>query len=383
VSLLFAIVAMTAICAVCSLGADYARVQLAKTELRRAADAAARAASAALPSGVTATQAAASTYGGYNTVDGVALTIDPNNDVEFGTWDGSARTFTVLSGAARSNANSVRVTARRTAAGGNAIPLYFARVLGRSSCDVTAQAVATYTASAPTGFMSLTNVDLGNNALVRSYNANSGAPGGANLTSSAQVGANGALTFGNNTDVYGDLVKGPSATLSNGNHFYLGGSQLGRPNALSYTATEAPTVASGGSLSIGNNQTYTMPAGTYNFTDITVGNSVTINATGAVTVYLTGGFTAGNNFTFNAYQNKPANASFRLAGTGRTFSAGNGLDLTAQVYGPGWDFTFFNNARIEGSVVANTIDGGTNASLYYDTSLGTGGTSSGSVSTVK
>src|SRR4051794_27857267 len=80
VSMVFAIVMMTAVCGLCSMGADYARVQLAKTELRRAADAVARAAVANLSSGVTATQNAAVTYGGYNLVDGTALAIDANND---------------------------------------------------------------------------------------------------------------------------------------------------------------------------------------------------------------------------------------------------------------------------------------------------------------
>ena len=43
VALIYVMVMMTALIAFASLGTDYARVQLAKTELQRAADAAARA----------------------------------------------------------------------------------------------------------------------------------------------------------------------------------------------------------------------------------------------------------------------------------------------------------------------------------------------------
>jgi hypothetical protein len=380
--MIFVVVTMTAVCGLCSMAADYARVQLAKTELRRAADAVSRAAVAALSSGVTAAQDAAVTYGAYNAVDGTALAIDPTKDVEFGTWDNTAKTFTPLSGAARANAKAVRVTARRTAASGNPIPLFFARVVGKTSCDVTAQSVALYTPTAGTGFVGLDGVDVGNNSLVRSYNANAGTPGGANLTSSAKVSSNGPVTAGNNTDVYGDIATGPAGSVTGGSHFYVSGSQLTRGSNLAYVATEAPTVAGGGNLSLGNGQTLTLPGGTYNYAAVTVGNGVTINATGAVTIYLTGNLNAGNSLTINAYQNKPTNFKLRLVGTGHTFSAGNGLDLTAELYAPGWDFRMLNNGQVAGSIVARSIDAGTNGELFYDTSLGSTA-SSGAVSTVK
>jgi hypothetical protein len=369
VSMVFAIVTMTAVCGLCSMGADYARVQLAKTELRRAADAASRAAAAVLASGVTATQNAAIAYGAYNTVDGTALTINGANDVEFGTWDGTAKTFTVLSGLARANANAVRVTARRTAATGNAIPLFFARVVGKTSCDVTAQSVALFTDTAGGRFVGLTGLTLGSTAVVNSYNANSGSPGGANLTSHAQLASNGPISLGSTTNLYGDVLKGPSANLTTGSSFYMSGNQLTAGTNLAYAATESPTAPSGGAVVMGSSQTMTLPGGNYNFSTATIGSGCTITATGPVTVYLTGGLTVGTNLTINAYQNKPTNFKLRLVGTGHAFTAGASLDITAEVYGPGWDLTFGDNTRVEGSIVTRRITGGRTVSLYYDTSL--------------
>lgn len=146
VSMLYAIIVIGALFMFASLAVDVARVQVAKTELRRTADAAARYAAMGIPSGISTVRARAKDAADDNAADGNTVTIG-NSDIEFGTWDAAARTFTVLSGAARSDANAVRVTASRKAANGTAVPLTFARVFGKTSCDVTASATAMYVAS--------------------------------------------------------------------------------------------------------------------------------------------------------------------------------------------------------------------------------------------
>ena len=142
-STLYIIGALVAMMMFTSLGVDVARVQVAKTELRRTADAAARYAASNIPNGVTSVQSAAKTEASANTADGSAVTLQ-NSDIEFGTWDTTARTFTVLTGTNRSNANAIRITAQCSAARGTGVSLSFARILGRSTCDVSAQAIAMY-----------------------------------------------------------------------------------------------------------------------------------------------------------------------------------------------------------------------------------------------
>src|SRR5690242_10984435 len=85
-----------------SLAVDYGRAQLAKSQLQSGATAAARAAVASLSAGVTAAQTAARDTAAVNYVDGTPLALDLTNDVEFGTWNDTARSFTTLTGAARS-----------------------------------------------------------------------------------------------------------------------------------------------------------------------------------------------------------------------------------------------------------------------------------------
>src|SRR5207237_5684493 len=139
VSALYTISLLTALIGMSSLGVDYARVQLAKTELQRGADAAARYAASTLNSGTATARSNAVACAAQNTVDGQSLVLDPNLDVEFGTWDSSTKTFTPSAG---SNIDSVRVSAHRTAARGNAIPLTMAAVIGRRTCDVNVTAIA-------------------------------------------------------------------------------------------------------------------------------------------------------------------------------------------------------------------------------------------------
>lgn len=150
--MIYAVVSMTALCGIVSLAVDYARVQLTKTELQRVADSCARTAALSMSSGQTDANTKFFTQylAGLHTADGSAVTLAAA-DVEFGYWDGAAKTFTVKPSSF--SANALRITVARTTSRGNAIPLMWARALGKSSCDVTTQAIAYF---APTKVQTFT-----------------------------------------------------------------------------------------------------------------------------------------------------------------------------------------------------------------------------------
>ena len=144
-ALVYLSVTLVALLAFASLAVDLGRVQVARNELQLAADAAARHAAAGLETGVATAQANAVAAAADNKADGSPVVLDANTDIEFGTWNNATRPpFTPLTGAARSAADAIRVTARRSAARGTGVPLLFARVLGRESCDVHAVSIARY-----------------------------------------------------------------------------------------------------------------------------------------------------------------------------------------------------------------------------------------------
>jgi len=177
IAIVYALVIMTALIAFMSLGVDMARVHYSKGELETAADAAARYGASFLPSGTTAVKNACIATAAANTVDGSPLVLDPNTDIVIGTWNSSSKTFTP----GGTSPDAVQVNAARAAA--NGIPLFFASVLGRSTCSIHATAVAIL----QTGSASTARID----GIMNPYLAGmpNGTYGGADVSGTAPTNA--------------------------------------------------------------------------------------------------------------------------------------------------------------------------------------------------
>ncbi|MGD0767730.1 MAG: TadG family pilus assembly protein [Tepidisphaeraceae bacterium] len=142
IAMIYVIVALVVMLGFCSLAVDLGRVQTAKTELRRAIDAAARSGAAFLPQGTDAVQNAALGIASKNKVDNLFLKLN-TADVQIGVWNKSTKTFSTSGSADNvTTFHAVQVTGLRTRANGNPIPLVFGSILGASTCDVKATAVA-------------------------------------------------------------------------------------------------------------------------------------------------------------------------------------------------------------------------------------------------
>jgi Flp pilus assembly protein TadG len=142
VAIFYIVAVFTVMMGFCSLAVDLGRVQAAKTEIRRAADAAARAGAAYLNQGSSNAVNAAISMAANNKVDISPLALT-TSDVTVGTWNTTTKTFTT-SGSPDNITTfaAVQVNAKRTKANGNPIPLLFGSVLGAKTCDVNATSVA-------------------------------------------------------------------------------------------------------------------------------------------------------------------------------------------------------------------------------------------------
>jgi len=139
---IYTVVTLTALMAMLSLAVDGAHIQLVKTELQSAADAAAMYAAAGLKNQLNGKSGAignAKAVAAQNTSDGRALSVS-DSDVELGIWNIEKRTFTTATDI--NLANAVRVTVRRNTANGNAKQMFFGSVTGKSTYDVSASAIA-------------------------------------------------------------------------------------------------------------------------------------------------------------------------------------------------------------------------------------------------
>jgi len=369
-------IGIVAVLGLCSLGVDYSMVQTAKTELRVAADAAARAAAAGIATSVTQAQNNAIAIAAANTCAGTAVTIT-TSDIDFGTWDTTNKTFTTLTGAARSNANAVRIRAKRTSANGNPINLLFANAVGKGTCDVTATSVALVTGKLP-GITGVSSVQVHSHTFVASYNSSvtTTPDNTSNYTTNACIACNGTLGSGATApnDIWGDVILGPSGSLNNnvtchGTKTTQGTALITPADPTMQVVTNPGGVSATPSLSAGT--TYTWPGGTYYFSSFTVGgNNVTINFTGAATVYMNCDWGSNkSNFTMTAYNSLPKNLTVYQP-AGKTLTLQNYGDLTMRYYGPSANITLHDNCNFRGSLQCDTMIVHDSCNFWYDEQIG-------------
>jgi hypothetical protein len=373
-SMIYTVLSLAALLGFVSLGVDLARVQAAKTELRSAVDAAARAGAGGLATGVSAAQSNAQTIAASQTVDGSALTLDVTNDIEFGTWDLTARTFSVLTGANRSNANAIRITGRRTAARNTAIPLVFAQVLGARTCDITARAIAYSEPGNKLELVGTSFVSVMNNFYAGTYRSSTTtSPSTSTAIDGATVASNGAISAGMNENVK-LAILGPSAT----SNLTTNSTNVTLTSALSFALPTASGSWSDVTVSSG---TYYIPGGTYYVNNLSISNQCTLSFTGPATLYVSGNVKFNGDCTIAAYNSVPGNLQIYHTGSGSFGSAtANNTTIIADMYAPGVDLSVKNNANLYGRFIVKSVTAKNNLSFFYDEDLsppmyigGTGG----------
>lgn len=366
----------------CSLGVDWGRVQLVKTELQRAADAAARYAASGLAVSVAEAEARAVDAANDNTADGaspVELTVTADSattDVQFGTWDAQARSFTPLSGSARSGANAIRVWCRRTAERGNAVPLLFARVLGRERFDVTAVTTVLVAPRHTYGIVGLDGIDFDSNALTDSYNSSVRPYASSWSPDVGTIASNGDIRLLSNSTVRGDARHGAGRSTTGGT---VTGTRAALAAPLNYPAASSgpygPSNNSNGNLPSGNvsggsysqsDGTVNMPSGNYYFENFTMDSNAVLNVTGPATVYVAGAVRIDSDARTSSH--RPQNLQIIVLGSGSVDLIGN-YGVWADVYAPGSAVLLDSNKHLYGRVVARTLRVLSNGQIHYDESL--------------
>ncbi len=355
--LIYCIVAFTTLSGFVSLGVDLGRAQLAKTELQRAADAAARYAAQGVSDGtyLSKAQAAASA----NTVDSTPLTLLAS-DVTLGTWSNGAFT------AGGANPNAVRVVAVRSAARGTAVPLLFAQVIGIQSCNVTATTIARNNGTSVGKYcIASDTATTFVSGKTDSYDSSSGAYSAATAGSSGDITSNGTVSLtGSPTKIKGDVeyattytslaatVTGTVTKLTTPNNY----PDPTPPAAGSYTYYGTQSIASG---------TTTLSGGTYYVDNFTMSGG-TYNFTGPTTLYINGSITLSGG-QINTYQNKAAN--LRIINLSNNLVSVANTPLTADLYAPNSTINLSGTStQLYGRMVGKSVSL-TNSSVHYDTGL--------------
>jgi Flp pilus assembly protein TadG len=373
ISLVYAVLFMTAGVAIASLMVDFGRVQVAKAQLQDAADSAARAAVVNLGN-VSATQDAAAQYAAANNCDGTPVAIDKTNDVQFVSWDSTARTYTVLSGANQVNANAVRVSCSRT--GNNGITLMFGKLLGMTNCNASASAIA-YINPSSYGLVGLNYIKLSGSASMSYFSSNGNVGGNA-----AGIASNGNITSSGTAAIHGTVWTQSGATVSgvtaasrktlSAPLSYPNGSPgtYSKINNDDANITPSGLVNNTPDLNI-SGKTATLPAGNYYFHNVAVSGSGKIVCTGVVNIYYYGTFAMSG--STQTYGNIPGNLTITAVPTPTgaapgTLTLSGSSAMYANVYAPQSDITLSGSGDIHGWVIGKSITLSGSANMYYDLS---------------
>ena len=140
VSLVFATATMTLFLAAASFTLDAGRLQLARGELRRAADAAARAGAAGLEVSPAQGRQNAIAWSAKNGVDARPLAAGATR-VNVGYWNAASHRFSSVPTGSQPY-NAVQVIVSRPATGVDSVPLIFANLLHCNGVAIQAEAIA-------------------------------------------------------------------------------------------------------------------------------------------------------------------------------------------------------------------------------------------------
>ena len=126
-----------------------------------------------------------------------------------------------------------------------------------------------------------------------------------------------------------------------------------------------------GNNAIGSATTpFPIPAGTYNFCNVSLNNETHLRPLGPVKIFVdspdrpgsgcranTGSFVANNNLFFKSSPADPSMIHIEMwGGPGTMFQMKNNLDFVGTVYAPRSEIEFQNNATIRGAMVGSVVD---------------------------
>lgn len=349
-----------------ALSIDLGYLYMIKGQLQNAADAAALAGAGQLPNTATAITTAQNVAGLNLPNNGTILAL---SDILIGTWNASTNTLT--SGGTNM---SISVTTRRSTANGNPIALFFAPVLGISSSDLSATAVATKTTPSLTnGVVGLNSVNMSGGTWVDSYNASQGPYSSSTATNLAGVASNKGISLSGSATIKGNAQAGPGYSVSLSGGAAVTGSTSVATQTTAYATPPVPTSYNNNGLSknlnVSRNKKLTMTPGTYYLSSLTIANSGSINITGPTTIYVSGNVNISGAGFINQAQ-LPSNLNIFITSTsGSTVKISGSAAFCGLIYAPTASLNLSGAAAIYGGFIGSAVTITGSGAIHLDKSL--------------
>lgn len=215
------------------------------------------------------------------------------------------------------------------------------------------------------------SIQMDGNAVTDSYDSRTGVVG-----SKGNVGTNGtsdgAIKLSGNARVKGNAVAGVGADVESAIVVTDQAVIEGTKSAASSSATLDPVqipenLINLGPLSLGSQDTLTLPGGTYWYSSISISGDSAVNFTGPTVLYVSGSVSITGKGIATS-QNLPSNLLVYVQGSS-TISLSGKDNFYGAVYAPDATVTLSGNAALYGAVVGDVIQDSGKALVRYDEAL--------------
>jgi Flp pilus assembly protein TadG len=362
VMLVVVAVCLIAVMAFVASSVDVGYMVVTESELQNAADAGALSGAKEIPNGRNAAIAAAQLWASKNVAAGISVEVT-TEDVELGVWDPDTAAFTTLSSTSSESPTAIRVTCRRSQARGNALPLFIAPILGKSSADLKRSAVATLEDDKCGLIVGIDSVVV-DNGDIDSYDSAIGSYASQPQRRNGNVCSDGPINIRNNGHVLGDALPGRGYTVNLPAN--VTGSTRPRLGPIRWSPIDVGDSATvndnaaiptsywvGSRLAVTNTEELILPPGTYYFPD-------GFEVTGSAAMFITGPtrFVVGgtSHVTGTGIVNAtcvPGNLRIDVIGSSVAF--GGNSEFHADIYAPEADVMLNGSADFYGAVFAKSI----------------------------
>ncbi len=354
------------------------------SSLQTAADSASLAATASLSYGPDEARVQAQLLAQQHGILGspVALKL---SDIELGNWDKGTKTFTVLAPDQEANADSVRVTAQRSAARNNPISLFFMRIFGHVTSDVGVISVAYNQTGLCGAIIGVKEVNLNSSATTDSYDTGVYSP--ANAKDNGDVCSCGDISLNSSASVNGDATPGDGHEVILNSSAYVTGSTDpgGCPVLADIDFGDVATNNDNGNIGLtddgedpfpdgrskaefelNNSDSLTLPGGTYYFSSFSLNSSSTLTFTGPTVLYITGSFNVNSSNIVNETQ-IPENLIIMVSSN--DVKVNSDVDFHGVIYAPNAHAFINSNSDIYGAIIADAVSFDSSTKIHYDEAL--------------
>lgn len=351
---------------------DLGYLFVVRSMLQNAADAGSLAAAASLSYGPEEARNQAQLLAGYHTVHGSPVALTPA-DIELGTWDMQTKVFSVLPASQEDQANSVRVTAHRSAGSNNPIPLFFMPVFGKNTSDVRARSVAYFQPPLCGAIIGESGVELESSTRTDSYNSTSGPYSPTMANQNGDTCSCGDISLTSSATVNGDATPGPGGTVHLSSSAVVTGSTAPGfcptlpPVALGDVATNNDNGSIPHELTLENDDQVTLTGGRYYFTSLILEGNSQLRVTGPSVVYVTEVFNMQSGSIVNQ-SNDPKDLSILI-------SSSDDVDLESStafhgvIYAPNARVELQSSTEFFGAILADWVNMQSSAQVHYDEAL--------------